>query len=268
MDSRRSLTDFYIFLGDALISWKTKKQSTVFRSTIEVDYWSIAATVCELRWLLFLLSDFGISSSVPIHLFCDNQVVLHIIANPVFHECTKHIEIDCHVIRNAYKDGFIAPSHVRSSLELAELFTKGLGIKSFATLVGKLGLVALYPLPTCGGDVEIAQTQMIALAIDLQTRDAKVDDDDEKDYGTFSLDTRYQKSCFHLPISSVYFVRFVDSFIQFFLLGHVIKSNVYSFTLYFIVKFNTCKPEELKILKLRPALLQLIEFQIGTSSSI
>ncbi|KAL2243673.1 UNVERIFIED_CONTAM: Retrovirus-related Pol polyprotein from transposon RE2 [Sesamum indicum] len=113
-DSRRSLTGFCIFLGGALISWKTKKQSTVSRSSEEAEYRSLAATVCELRWLSFLLEDFGVSLSLLVSLFCDNKTALHILANSVFHECTKHIEIDCHLVRDAYKAGFIAPVLIRS----------------------------------------------------------------------------------------------------------------------------------------------------------
>ncbi|KAL0404350.1 UNVERIFIED_CONTAM: Retrovirus-related Pol polyprotein from transposon RE1 [Sesamum radiatum] len=91
IDSRRSLIGFCIFLGDALISWKTKKQTTVSHSTAEAEYRSLATTVCELRWISYLLIDFGVTLSLPIDLFCDNKAALHILANPVFHEHTKHI---------------------------------------------------------------------------------------------------------------------------------------------------------------------------------
>ncbi|KAL0440088.1 UNVERIFIED_CONTAM: Retrovirus-related Pol polyprotein from transposon RE2 [Sesamum latifolium] len=70
--------------GDAVISWKTKKQTVVSRSTAEAEYRSMAATVCELCWITYLLTDFGVSLKLPIQLFCNNQAALHIMANPVF----------------------------------------------------------------------------------------------------------------------------------------------------------------------------------------
>ncbi|KAL2230371.1 UNVERIFIED_CONTAM: Retrovirus-related Pol polyprotein from transposon RE1 [Sesamum indicum] len=152
-DSRRSLTDFCLFLGPALISWKTKKQSTVSRSTAEAEYRSLAATVCELRWISYLLADIGVHVSLPISLFCDNKAALHILANPVFHERTEHIEIDCHLVRNAYKEGFIDPVLVRSFAQLADVFTKALPLKVFGSFLSKLGLVSFAPSPTCGGAV-------------------------------------------------------------------------------------------------------------------
>ncbi|KAL2242369.1 UNVERIFIED_CONTAM: Retrovirus-related Pol polyprotein from transposon RE1 [Sesamum indicum] len=158
-DSRRSLTGFCVFLGPALLSWKTKKQSTVSRSTAEAEYRSLAATVCELRWLSYLLADFGVSVTLPISLSCDNKAAVHILANPVFHERTKHIEIDCHVVRDAYKDGFIMPVLVRSLAQIADIFTKSVSVKLFSSFISKLGLVCFAPVPTCGGAVGILGTQ-------------------------------------------------------------------------------------------------------------
>ncbi|KAL2247796.1 UNVERIFIED_CONTAM: Retrovirus-related Pol polyprotein from transposon RE1 [Sesamum indicum] len=77
-DSKRSLTGFCIFLGDALVSWNTKKQTIVTRSTAEAEYRSLATMVCELRWLSYLLADFGVDLSLPISLYYDNKAALYI----------------------------------------------------------------------------------------------------------------------------------------------------------------------------------------------
>ncbi|KAL0320346.1 UNVERIFIED_CONTAM: Retrovirus-related Pol polyprotein from transposon RE1 [Sesamum radiatum] len=107
-----------------LISWKTKKQPTIARSTTEAEYRSLGATACELRWISFLLQDFRLPFSVPIPLYCDNQAATHIVANPMFHERTKYLEIDCHLVRDLYKTGFLFPSHISGQAQLADMFTK------------------------------------------------------------------------------------------------------------------------------------------------
>lgn len=94
--TRRSLTGWFVLLGTTPVSWKTKKQHTVSRSSAEAKYRSMAALTCELKWLKQLLLDLGVEHKQGMNMFCDSQYALHIANNPVFHERTKHIEADCH----------------------------------------------------------------------------------------------------------------------------------------------------------------------------
>ena len=86
-------------LGASPISWKTKKQATVFRSLNEAEYRSMAIATGELVWLHSFLASLGVFLQQPMKLFCNNQAALHIARNFVFHQRIKHIEIDCHFVR-------------------------------------------------------------------------------------------------------------------------------------------------------------------------
>lgn len=106
-NSRRSITGYCLFSGSSLISWKSKKQSTVSRSSTESEYRALATVTCEVLWLLKLLKDLGIEYKVPISLYCDNQSSILLSLNPVLHERTKHIEIDIHLVRDKVSEGVI-----------------------------------------------------------------------------------------------------------------------------------------------------------------
>ena len=104
----------------------------------------MAVTTCELKWLKSLLRSLGVLHSVPMKLFCDSQSTLHIAKNPVFHERTKHIEVDCHLVRAALKANTISTSYVPTGHQLADILTKALGRQSFSFLCRKLGICDLH----------------------------------------------------------------------------------------------------------------------------
>ncbi|XP_019103857.1 uncharacterized mitochondrial protein AtMg00810-like [Beta vulgaris subsp. vulgaris] len=127
--TRRSTTGYCIFLGHSPVSWKTKKQPVVARSSAEAEYRAMALTTCEVTWLSALLKDLGLKQLPPTVLKCDNKAALAIAANPVLHERTKHVELDCHYVREKIQAGTITTSHVSSSDQVADIMTKVLPVK-------------------------------------------------------------------------------------------------------------------------------------------
>ena len=101
----------------------------------------MAKAATELVWTKMLLEELGFSIKGSMWLWCDNQYAMHIANNLVFHERTKHIELDCHYIRDKVKEGVIALKHVHTKLQLADIFTKALSQSRHAELYSKLCLV-------------------------------------------------------------------------------------------------------------------------------
>uniref|UniRef100_A0A2N9GBD9 Integrase catalytic domain-containing protein n=1 Tax=Fagus sylvatica TaxID=28930 RepID=A0A2N9GBD9_FAGSY len=141
---RKSTTGYCTFIGGNLVTWRSKKQSVVARSSVEAEYRAMAHTTCELTWLRTVLQEFGLLTQGPTPLYCDNQAAIHIASNPVFHERTKHIEVDCHFVRSKVESKDIITPFVPSGSQLADIFTKALPKNAIDSICSKLGVIDIY----------------------------------------------------------------------------------------------------------------------------
>jgi len=141
---RRSTTGYCVFLGGNVIYWKSKKQNVVAQSTTEAEYRAMASLMCELIWVKQFLQELNLCEIQTMKMYCDNQAALHIASNLVFHERTKHIEIDCHFVQEKLMTKEICTKFVRSNDQLAYLLIKSLRGPQIEFICSKLGSYNLY----------------------------------------------------------------------------------------------------------------------------
>lgn len=126
INDRRSINGYYYFITKNLVSYKSKKQNVVAKSSAEVEYRVMPLTMCQLCWWKYLMQDLRINVFGPMKQYNDNKVVIYIGNNLVFHERTKYIEIDCHFLRDKIKSKVITIStkHLQNNWQPIDLLTK------------------------------------------------------------------------------------------------------------------------------------------------
>ncbi|GJR59577.1 ribonuclease H-like domain-containing protein [Tanacetum coccineum] len=142
--TRRSTSGYCVFLGDNLLSWSTKRQHALSRSSDKAEYHGVANVVVETAWLRNLLRKLHSSLSIVTLVYCDNVSVVYMFDNPVQHQQTKHIEIDIHFIRDMVTVGQVRVLHVPSRYQYANIFTKGLPSALFEEFQSSL---SIHPAP-------------------------------------------------------------------------------------------------------------------------
>jgi hypothetical protein len=129
-------------LGECLLSWLRKKQSSISLSTTEEDY--IAATTCctQVLWMKQTLKDIQVEYDDPIPIYCDNTSTINISKNSVMHSKTKHIPIKYHFLREHVAEKNIRVEYVGTKEQVTNIFTKSLPREAFLYFLQRLRVIS------------------------------------------------------------------------------------------------------------------------------
>ncbi|GKC26407.1 retrovirus-related pol polyprotein from transposon TNT 1-94 [Tanacetum coccineum] len=143
-DTQRSTSGSAQFLGDKLVSWSSKKQSSTSISSIEAEYIAMFGCYAQILWMRSQLSEYGFTYN-HIPLYCDNKSAIALCCNNVQHSRSKHIDIRHHFIIEQVEKGVVELYFVRTEYQLVDIFTKALPRARFEFILPRLGMKSMTP---------------------------------------------------------------------------------------------------------------------------
>ena len=126
------------------MTWMSRKQHVVVRSSVEVEFKAMTQGICELSWLKIVLESLWIKWEGSMRLYYDNKSAINMAHNLVQHDRTKLVEVDRHFIKEKLESGLICTLFVSSNRQLADVLIKGLASTTFQAIIGKLGIDNIY----------------------------------------------------------------------------------------------------------------------------
>ena len=126
------------------MTWRSKKQTVVARSSAEAELRGLVLGLCEGLWLKMLLRDLGCMTTRPIKLYCDNKAARDIAHNPIQHDRMKHVDVDRFFIKEKLEDNALVLPEIRTEDQLADMLTKAVSIQVFWKLISKLGMYDIH----------------------------------------------------------------------------------------------------------------------------
>ena len=139
------------FVGGNLVTWRSKKQQVVVRSSTEAEFRGMTIRICELIWIRNLLKDIGYEQKDAMKLYYDNKSAIEIANNPVQHDRIKYVEIDRHFIKEKIEDDTIIFSFVKSEQQLADMLTKVVASKILSSSLYKFEMCDILCTNLRGG---------------------------------------------------------------------------------------------------------------------
>ena len=143
-DDKRSTVGYFTFVEGNLVTWRSKKQQVVARSSGEAEFRGMTVGICELLWIRSLLKDIGYEQKVAMKLYCDNKSAIEIANNPGQHDRTKHVKINRHFIKEKIEDDIIVFPFVKSEQQLADMLIKTVASKALSSSLDKLRMCDIY----------------------------------------------------------------------------------------------------------------------------
>ena len=142
--NRKSTTGYCTYVWGNIVTWRSKKQLVVARSSAEAEFRPMCQGICEGIWLRRMLNELEISNTSPMTLRCDNKAAIQIVKSPVHHDRTKHVDIDRHFIKEKVEERMLSLAYVPTSHQIADILTNALPRNNFEFLKSKLGMIDIH----------------------------------------------------------------------------------------------------------------------------